>query len=177
MRSGAWAAGTLLLWIVFLPVYLIKRAPRTAAASRPAAASALSHEPPVAHAGDASTRRTVAIVAGVIVVLLYLSGRLDRELYKVGLNYHQCGQNGFGAVFCGDDLTAYNDHLQAVQQQATQAEDRPNKISAPQTRPPPAAPEPPRSFRPLSGPSATLGHDLGKHSGHALAGSYKRPRA
>ena len=109
----------------------------------------------------------------MIVVLLYLSGRLDRELYKVGLNDHQCGQNGFGAVFCGDDLTAYNDHLQAVQQQATQAEDRPNKISAPQTRPPPAAPEPPRSFRPLLRPSATLGHDLGKHSGHALAGSYK----
>lgn len=28
MRSGAWAAGVFLLWIVFLPLYLIVRKPR-----------------------------------------------------------------------------------------------------------------------------------------------------
>lgn len=47
------------------------------------------------------------VAAAVIVGLLYVLGTFDRALYPVGLNYKACGQNGFGAVFCGDDLEQY----------------------------------------------------------------------
>lgn len=62
-----------------------------------------------------------AIAAGVIVIVaaLYLSGRLDPVLYKVGLNFKACGENGYGAVFCGSALTSYNSRVHAVQQQVT----------------------------------------------------------
>lgn len=64
---------------------------------------------------------TLAAVA-VIVAALYFTGRLDYTLYPVGLNWHGCARNGFGATFCGSDLTAYNTRLRDVQQQAHAAE-------------------------------------------------------
>lgn len=58
----------------------------------------------------------------VIVAALYFSGRLDYALYPIGLNLHQCGRNGFGATFCGADLTAYENRWRGVQQQISQTQ-------------------------------------------------------
>lgn len=64
------------------------------------------------------------ILAGVLVVILglYFSGRLDYVLYPVGLNFHTCARNGFGATFCGADLTAYEARIRGVQQQFQSAQ-------------------------------------------------------
>lgn len=59
---------------------------------------------------------TLAAMA-VILAALYFTGRLDYALYPVGLNFHACGRNGFGATFCGSDLTAYKNRIRGVQQQ------------------------------------------------------------
>lgn len=61
------------------------------------------------------------ILIALLLVGLYFSGRLDHLLYNVGLNYHQCARNGFGAVFCGQELTDYQNRVQSVQQQSRQA--------------------------------------------------------
>jgi len=45
---------------------------------------------------------TLAAMA-VILAALYFTGRLDYALYPVGLNFHACGRNGFGATFCGSE--------------------------------------------------------------------------
>lgn len=47
----------------------------------------------------------------VVVFLLWQSGMFDHALVNVGLNYHDCARNGFGAVFCGDDLTQYRESI------------------------------------------------------------------
>lgn len=59
-------------------------------------------------------RRALVLIAALLVVAFYFTGRADPLLYKVGLNYGTCGQNAFGAVFCGDQLTQYQDHLKAL---------------------------------------------------------------
>ena len=54
------------------------------------------------------------VTGGLVVIVLaalYFSGSLDDELYKVGLNFHKCGENGFGAVFCGSALTQYENRI------------------------------------------------------------------
>jgi hypothetical protein len=61
------------------------------------------------------TMRGAAIGALIgVLAFLYFSGRLDPTLYHVGLNYTECGQNGFGAVYCGDDLTEYNRRVESA---------------------------------------------------------------
>ena len=62
-------------------------------------------------------RRLVVLSLVAIVAALYLSGRLDHALYPVGLNYHTCARNGFGATFCGSELTAYQDRIDGIQRQ------------------------------------------------------------
>jgi hypothetical protein len=61
--------------------------------------------------GNVSGWKVLAVLGGVAVFALYFTGRLDHLLYHVGLNYHDCGENGYGAVFCGDQLTQYREHL------------------------------------------------------------------
>jgi hypothetical protein len=54
------------------------------------------------------------VAAGVLVAILavlYLSGAFDKALYPLGLNVQDCGQNGFGAVYCGDDLKDYEEEV------------------------------------------------------------------
>lgn len=67
-------------------------------------------------------RKGIVIVVVAVVAAMYFSGRLDYALYNVGLNFHQCARNGFGATFCGSDLTAYQQRLRGVQQSVQQAE-------------------------------------------------------
>ena len=54
-------------------------------------------------------------VGGLLVVLavmaLWFTGSLDGPLSSVGLNKNDCAKNGFGATFCGDDLTTYQRNL------------------------------------------------------------------
>jgi hypothetical protein len=52
----------------------------------------------------------------IILVLLVLfagwrSGTFDHALYNVGLNAKPCARNGFGATFCGQELTEYRERL------------------------------------------------------------------
>jgi hypothetical protein len=118
MRAGAWAGGVFVLLIVFLPLYLVHR--RHFPKRRHSDPASVAVEPD--RRFDAKDGLRAAMALGVVLLaLLYFSGRPDPLLYKVGLNYTTCGQNAFGAVFCGDQLTAYNQHLQDVQRQADQA--------------------------------------------------------
>jgi hypothetical protein len=67
-------------------------------------------------------KRVVAGIVVLIVAALYFTGRLDNTLYKVGLNFHKCAENGFGAVFCGSALTDYENRIGATERAAQQAE-------------------------------------------------------
>jgi hypothetical protein len=66
----------------------------------------------------ASVRRKRIIVGLLVAVLalmgLWVSGRMDPFLSHVGLNYHDCVQNAFGATFCGDDAERYQRDVQGV---------------------------------------------------------------
>jgi hypothetical protein len=53
----------------------------------------------------------VTLVAVVVLGFIWNTGALDHTLYHVGLQRHDCYQNGFGAVFCGDEAKQYQDHL------------------------------------------------------------------
>ncbi len=69
-----------------------------------------------------SHRRGILIALAIIVAGLYFSGRLDYVLYPAGLNFHACARNGFGATFCGPDLTAYDARLRNAARQARMVE-------------------------------------------------------
>jgi hypothetical protein len=74
------------------------------------------------------TNRGMVIGAVVgVLAFLYFSGRLDPTLYHVGLNFTECGQNGYGAVYCGDDLTEYNRRVESAFP-AAGTSDQPNEI-------------------------------------------------
>jgi hypothetical protein len=59
---------------------------------------------------------------GLILLLLagflgfYFTGHLDRPLYSVGLNFHECGRNGLGATFCGKELDEYRERINGVKE-------------------------------------------------------------
>jgi hypothetical protein len=63
-----------------------------------------------------SRRGKMALVGAVIgvVAALYFSGRMDPLLYNVGLNFHPCLKNGYGAVFCGQNAKNYCDELDST---------------------------------------------------------------
>lgn len=63
----------------------------------------------------------LGVVLGLIG-FLYFTGRMDHALYPVGLNYHTCARNGFGAVFCGSELTQYESRINGAQRQLQQTE-------------------------------------------------------
>jgi hypothetical protein len=68
--------------------------------------------------------RKTWIIGAIVVILaaLYFSGRLDYALDNDGLNFQTCARNGFGATFCGADLTAYQNRISGVQQQIQQSQ-------------------------------------------------------
>ncbi len=66
--------------------------------------------------------KVTLLVVVVIVGVMYFSGRLDYALYNVGLNFNTCARNGFGATFCGADLTEYENRMRRVQLQISQAQ-------------------------------------------------------
>lgn len=53
------------------------------------------------------------LVALLVVAIggAWTSGSLDHVLVNVGLNYNDCVRNGFGATFCGDEATAYQQRV------------------------------------------------------------------
>ena len=53
-----------------------------------------------------------AFLAVCLLLGLYLNGNLDRTLYPVGLNFHECARNGFGATFCGSELDEYRARIE-----------------------------------------------------------------
>jgi hypothetical protein len=55
-------------------------------------------------------------VAVAILLGLYFHGNLDRTLYPVGLNFHECARNGFGATFCGNELDEYRAKVEQVKE-------------------------------------------------------------
>jgi Skp family chaperone for outer membrane proteins len=59
-------------------------------------------------------KRGLAIAGALLivaVVALYFHGNLDRPLYNIGLNYHECARNGLGASFCGKELDEYRERI------------------------------------------------------------------
>jgi hypothetical protein len=62
-------------------------------------------------------RKGLLIAVVVIVGALYFTGRMDHALYPLGLNFTTCARNGFGATFCGSELTAYQARFQDIQRQ------------------------------------------------------------
>ncbi len=64
-------------------------------------------------------RKGILLGIGVVVAILlglYFNGNLDRTLYPVGLNFHECARNGFGATFCGNELDEYRAKVQRVKE-------------------------------------------------------------
>ena len=67
-------------------------------------------------------RKGITIVVGVAIAALlglYFTGSLDRPLYSVGLNFHECARNGFGATFCGKELDEYRARIERVKESVT----------------------------------------------------------
>jgi hypothetical protein len=96
---------------------------------RASLSSAPSSERPI----SAQTIRR--IVGGVVVALLilYFTGRLDHALYPVGLNLNECAKNGYGAVYCGDELTEYrNKVVQPLSEAQNEAQESLREIEAEQ---------------------------------------------
>ena len=56
-----------------------------------------------------TNNKQAAIFTSVLVLLVFAwtQGTFDNFLWRVHLNYNDCAQNGFGAVFCGDSLKKY----------------------------------------------------------------------
>ena len=55
-----------------------------------------------------------ALLAVIALGLLWFSGRMDPALSGIGLNKNECGTNGFGATFCGDDLKRNEESLRPI---------------------------------------------------------------
>ena len=66
-------------------------------------------------AADRRHRRNKWLLTITLIVLVlavaWTQGVFDNLLWHVGLNFNDCGQNGFGAVFCGDALTQYQQNF------------------------------------------------------------------
>jgi len=67
-------------------------------------------------------QKGILIGVGVVVAILlglYFNGNLDRTLYPVGLNFHECARNGLGATFCGTELDEYRAKIERVKESVT----------------------------------------------------------
>jgi len=47
---------------------------------------------------------TVILLVIVAACIMYANGTFDHALAPWGLNAHQCVQNVFGTVYCGDEI-------------------------------------------------------------------------
>lgn len=65
----------------------------------------------VAPSGQWTERRIGATVLVVILLVLWRLGTFDHLLVNVGLNAKECAHNGFGATYCGKELTEYRERL------------------------------------------------------------------
>lgn len=68
-------------------------------------------------AEDEARRRSnkKAVVIMIVVGVLFFAwtqNTFDNFLWRVHLNHSTCIQNGFGATFCGDAATEYEQRLQ-----------------------------------------------------------------
>lgn len=61
-----------------------------------------------------SMRTFVAAILMVLLFGLYMNGNLDHTLFPLHMNKNECARNGYGAVFCGDELTQYRQNLDSV---------------------------------------------------------------
>jgi hypothetical protein len=71
-------------------------------------------------------QKGILIGVGALVAILlglYFNGNLDRTLYPVGLNLHECARNGFGATFCGKELDEYRARIERVKESVTHAKE------------------------------------------------------
>jgi hypothetical protein len=67
-------------------------------------------------------QKGILIGVGVVVAILlglYFNGNLDRTLYPLRLNLHECARNGFGATFCGNELDEYRARIERVKESVT----------------------------------------------------------
>ncbi len=82
-------------------------------------------EPPASSEESSNARWFTVPLGGAIVVaiaVLFLHGNLDRTLYPVGLNYHECARNGLGATFCGKELDEYRARVEAIKVKGQEAQ-------------------------------------------------------
>jgi len=67
------------------------------------------------------------VAVGLILIVLFLAwhaGTFDHLLYNVGLNAKPCARNGFGATFCGEELTEYNERLENAKREGNEASEK-----------------------------------------------------
>jgi hypothetical protein len=80
---------------------------------------------------SSQTIRRIVGAAIAVLLILYFTGRLDHALYPVGLNLNECGKNGFGSVYCGDELTEYrNNVIQPIDEAGIEAENSLRELEA-----------------------------------------------
>jgi uncharacterized membrane protein YhiD involved in acid resistance len=54
----------------------------------------------------------ILVALGVAALVgFYVHGSFDRLLSGIGLNFHECARNGFGATFCGNELDRYRERI------------------------------------------------------------------
>lgn len=58
-----------------------------------------------------SGKMLIVLVLISLVFTGWTQGTFDHALVNVGLNYNDCARNGFGATFCGDELTEYKQRI------------------------------------------------------------------
>jgi Skp family chaperone for outer membrane proteins len=67
-------------------------------------------------------RHVVIVLAAILIIALWARGTFDHALVNIGLNAHRCARNGFGATFCGQELTEYDERVERVKQQGEAAQ-------------------------------------------------------
>lgn len=72
-------------------------------------------------------RRLAIVVAVIAVIGLWQAGAFDHALVNVGLNAKECARNGFGATFCGQELTEYRERLNLVKSESEATEHKANE--------------------------------------------------
>ena len=73
-----------------------------------------AYEPPEPERKPWHRRWTWRILIALALLVLFTAwraGTFDHVLYNVGLNAKECARNGFGAVFCGQELTEYRERV------------------------------------------------------------------
>lgn len=93
---------------------------------RAAAVGALSAAPASLHKpgglGRFSRNQVIAATSALAVMVgLWGIGTFDKALADYGLNAHDCGRNGLGVTFCGDELKQYEENLKKLDAEMEQS--------------------------------------------------------